>query len=294
MVAARLGRKRLVAGSTSGQQGLAVAVAAAHLGLECTVYMRSKEENSQGMRARLIRRVGAELKTLPSKKTPFLGAEAQYADVLKAVRDAALKDWLENLETTQFVNGLAAGPEPFPTMLHDFHAGTGRAARKSLVSQRKKLPGVVISVLDGSLDPLNFFHPFLAYKGVRLVGVENEAAKAFKGRPPGGLRGGEREMFFSDNQMAAADMILHAQGFPSTRREHAWLRETRRVDYLKSVLSEAENALERAARAEGILASDASGHALAQALHIAADMPPKEAVVVLVEHTSESQPRSLT
>lgn len=294
LVAAKLGRKRLVTGTTSGQQGLAVAMAAAHLGLECTVYMRSKEERAQGMRSRLIQRVGAELKILPDKKTPFLRAEAQYADVLNAVRDAALKDWLENLQTTQFVNGLAAGPEPFPTMLRDFHAGTGRAVRHHLTAERKKLPAVVVVVLDGSLDPLNFFHPFLAYKGVRLVGVENEAIKLSSQRPPPGHFRDVHEMFFSDNQMVAADMILHAQGFPSTRREHAWLRETRRVDYLKSVLSEAEAALGKLARTEGLLVSDASGHALSQALHIAADMPSKEAIAVLVEHVDETHPSSLT
>lgn len=294
LVATRLGRKRLVTGTTSGRHGIATAMAAAHLGLKCTVYMRAEEERSQGARSRLIRRLGAELKTLPSRRTPFLRTKSQYADVLNAVRDAALKDWLENLKTTQFVNGLAAGPDPFPNMRRDFHAGTGRAVRQQLVAEHKKLPAVVVTVLDGSLDPLNFFHPFLAYQGVRLVGVESESIEAGSRKRRSDSLQDTREMMFSDNQMAAADVILHAQGFPSTRREHSWLRETRRVDYLESTQSEADEALTVMARTEGLLLSDASGHGLSQVLQLAAEMPRDESVVALIEHIDETHPTSLT
>lgn len=295
LVAQRLGRKRLVTGSTSGQQGVATAMAAAHLGLECTVYMREEEAHAQSPRSQLIRRLGAKLKTLAaSQKTPFIRSEAQYAEVLNTVRDAALDDWVKDTEESLFVNGLAAGPEPFPTMLRDFQSSTGRVARQRLVEMHKTLPSVVVSVLDGSLDPLNFFHPFLAYRSVRLVGVENEAVREQQRLRQQSHYQDMHSLFFSDDQMAAANSILHAQGFPSTRREHAWLRETGRVDYIDSARRHAEKAIANLAQMEGMLISDASGHALGQAMLIAAEAVHEESVVVLVEHINETEPSSLT
>lgn len=295
LTALRLGRQRLVTGSTSGQQGVATAMAAAHLGLECTIYMREEEARTQSPRSQLIRRMGAQLKTLSaSRKTPFIRSEAQYAEVLNTVRDAALKDWIKDPETTLFVNGLAAGPEPFPTMLRDFHANTGRVARQRLIEQHKTLPAVVVAVLDGSLDPLNFFHPFLAYRSVRLVGVENEAIREQQRLRQQNHYQDMHSLFFSEDQVAAANSILHAQGFPSTRREHAWLRETGRVDYIDSAHRHSERAIAGLARTEGLLINDASGHALGQAMRIAAESLSEESVLVLVEHVNESEPSTLT
>lgn len=294
LVASRLGRRRLVAGSTSGRNGVAVAIAAAHLGLECTVYMRPQEARTQGSRSRQIQQLGAELKVLPEdRKTPFIRNEAQYGEVLNQVRDAALQGWLRNPATTQFVNGLAAGPEPFPTMLRDFHAGTGRDVRQRLVAERGKLPATVVAVLDGSLDPLNFFQPFLAYRSVRLVGVASEVMRQHQQRRENRYQD-MHAMFFSENQVAAADVILHAQGFPSTRREHAWLRETKRVDYAEVQARQAEEATQALARTEGLLISELSAHALAEAMRLAAQRAPGDAVVALVEHADESQPTDLT
>lgn len=294
LVAQRLGRQRLVAGSTSGQHGLATAMAAAHLGLECTVHMRSQEVRAQAVRSRQIRALGADLRTLSEgRRTPFIRNEAQYAEVLDAVRDAALQDWLESPDTSQFVNGLAAGPEPFPSMLRDFHAGTGRAVRQHLVAERRKLPAAVVTVLDGSLDPLNFFQPFMPYRSIRLVGVESEAMREHQRRRHRNPYQDTHSLFFSENQVAAADIILHAQGFPSTRREHAWLRETGRVDYTDVQAERAAEAVAALARTEGLLISELSGHALAQGLRLAAQQDSEAAVVVLVEQEDESQPSAL-
>ena len=294
LVAQHLGRRRLIAASTSGQQGVAAAMAAANLGLQCTVYMRAEEARSQASRSDLIRQLGAEIKTLPEdRKTPFIRDEQQYAQVLNTVRDAALKDWLDNRATALFVNGLAAGPEPYPTMLRDFHAGTGRDVRQRLVAEHRKLPAAAVAVLDGSLDPLNFFHPFLAYRSTRLIGVESEEMRAHERRRQRNRFQDARSLFFSENQVAAADVILHAQGFPSTRREHAWLRETGRVTYVESAYAQAERAVAALARTEGLLVNDASGHALAHGMQFASSLEPDEAVVILIEHIDESRPSAL-
>lgn len=294
LVARKLGRRRLVAGSTSGLNGVATAMAAAHLELECTIYMRPQEARAHGARLRQMRMLGAEVRTLPEdRKTPFIRNEAQYAEVLNAVRDAALQDWLESPDTSQFVNGLAAGPEPFPSMLQDFHAGTGRAVRQHLVAECGKLPAAVVAVLDGSLDPLYFFHSFMAYRSIRLVGVESELMRDHQRRRKNLPQHGYTTLF-SENQVAAADVILHAQGFPSTRREHAWLRETGRVDYTEVHAEQADKAARALARNEGLLITELSAHALARAMRVAARRDAGDAVVALIEQSSESEPTGLT
>src|SRR5687767_5116334 len=66
----------------------------------------------------------------------------------KTLKDAlndALRDWMCSVETTHYIIGSVAGPNPFPMMVRDFQACIGREAREQCLEKEGKLPDAVIA-----------------------------------------------------------------------------------------------------------------------------------------------------
>lgn len=61
MIAKRLGRKLVVTATATGQHGLATAAACAKLGLDCTVFMGTRDMEQQYCNVRLMKLLGAEV-----------------------------------------------------------------------------------------------------------------------------------------------------------------------------------------------------------------------------------------
>ncbi|MDT0619182.1 pyridoxal-phosphate dependent enzyme [Salinisphaera sp. P385] len=279
LVAIELGREQLVAASRSGLHGLAVAAAAAHLGLRCRLHFREGDAQTDAARLDQAERAGAEVILM---RSPRSMRHTSPAAMLNELRNRAVQDWLENPDRRQFVNGLAAGPEPYPGLLRDAHAGPGRALRRGIIAAVRHLPGTIAAPLDQGLEAFNLFVPFLGYSSTRLVAIEDTAPDLAANREQDPYQTPHRT-FFSDQQRDAADRIMHAPGHVSTRREHAWLRETGRVDYTRIDDAAAGEAADLAARREGLLLSPRSARALAAALTAGRSGDNSRAVVALVE-----------
>jgi tryptophan synthase beta chain len=61
MIAKRMGRKSVVAATGAGQHGVATAAACAKLGLECTIFMGTKDMQKQSSNLRLMKLLGAKV-----------------------------------------------------------------------------------------------------------------------------------------------------------------------------------------------------------------------------------------
>lgn len=283
LLAVQTGRRELVAATRSGVHGVAVASVAAFLGLACRLHIRDGDGQTSQVRLEQAQQLGA---VIVSHRAGIHGGQtgtrAAAAAALNQLRELATAEWLKDPDQRQLVNGLAAGPAPFPSMLRDAHAGPGRALRRELIRQTRHLPDAVAAPLDHGLDAFNLFVPFLGYQATTLIGAEQPAATT-KSPEPDHSRD-PRRVHYSTDQVAAAERILHAPGHANTQREHAWLRATGRVDYQTVAEEDADRAAEALARLEGLVVSKRSARALAAGLATARDNPRDRAVAVLIEN----------
>ena len=95
----RMGKKRVIAETGAGQHGYATATVCAKFGLECEIYMGSVDVARQRPNVFWMEQLGAKVHPVEfGQKT------------LKDAVNAALKDWLTNVETTHYLLGSALGP----------------------------------------------------------------------------------------------------------------------------------------------------------------------------------------
>ena len=119
----RIGKTRVIAETGAGQHGVATATAAALMDLECVIYMGEEDTKRQALNVARMRLLGAEVIPVTSGSR-----------TLKDAINEAFRDWVANVETTNYIFGTAAGPHPFPAMVRDFQRVIGLEAREQLLA----------------------------------------------------------------------------------------------------------------------------------------------------------------
>ncbi len=267
LLARRMGKRRLIAETGAGQHGVATALTAAVLGLECRVYMGSVDIERQKMNVFRMRLMGTEVVPVD-----------QGSRTLKDAINEALRDWSASYETTHYLLGTVAGPHPFPLMVREFQRVIGREARAQLTARTGRLPDAVVACVGGGSNAIGIFTDFLEDAGVRLVGVEpagrglatgEHGATLLAGRP--GVLHGAYSMLLQDDdgQVTETHSVSAGLDYPGVGPEHAHLQATGRAEYRACTDEEALDAFGLLARSEGILPALESAHALAAALDLA-------------------------
>ncbi|KAL0651240.1 hypothetical protein Bca4012_093931 [Brassica carinata] len=158
MIARRLGCSRVVAATGAGQHGVATAAACAKLSLECTVFMGTTDIEKQSSNVLSMKLLGAQVSSL----------EGTFQDA----SSEAIRNWVENLQTTYYLSGTVVGPHLSPVMVREFQSVIGKETRK----QAKRLwggkPDVLVAFVGSGSNALGLFHEFVGDEDVRLVGVE--------------------------------------------------------------------------------------------------------------------------
>ena len=90
---------------------------------------------------------------------------------LKDAINEAFRDWVANVDTTNYIFGTAAGPHPFPAMVRDFQRVIGLEAREQLLALGG-LPQAVVACVGGGSNAIGIFDAFLDDETVRLIGCE--------------------------------------------------------------------------------------------------------------------------
>src|SRR4029077_11856343 len=129
LLAVKMGKPRIVAETGAGQHGVASATVAAHLGLECVVYMGTEDMGRQALNVSRMRMVGAQV----------VGVDSGSRTLKDAINEA-MRDWVTNVRTTHYLLGSVLGAHPYPTMVRDFQAVIGREAREQILAAEKRLP----------------------------------------------------------------------------------------------------------------------------------------------------------
>lgn len=279
LLAARMGKSRVIAETGAGQHGVATATACALLGLSCTVYMGSIDVERQAPNV-------YRMKLLGTTVVPVKGGSRTLKDAI----NEAMRDWVATTATTHYVLGSVLGPHPFPTIVRDFQSVIGREAlgqSRRLLDGR--LPDLLVACVGGGSNAIGLFHPFLRHAGVAMVGVEaggrslrpGEHAARFAGGRPGVLHG-TRTLLLQDDggQVLPTHSVSAGLDYPAVGPEHALLGEIGRVRYVSVGDDAALAAFHRLAELEGILPALESAHAVAWAMEAARTMPATASILV--------------
>jgi tryptophan synthase beta chain len=261
LLAARMGKPRVIAETGAGQHGVATATACALLGLECVVYMGTEDIRRQAPNVERMRLLGAEVAPVEAG-----------ARTLKEAVSAAIRDWVANAETTHYVIGSAVGPAPYPALVRDLQRVIGEEAREQSLAAEGALPGRVIACVGGGSNAIGIFAPFVADEGVALIGVEAAGEGMDTLRHGASLGAGSTGVLHGSLSSVLADeegQILEAHSvsagldYPGVGPEHAHLRDTGRARYVGITDQEALAAFGELSRLEGIIPALESSHAIA-------------------------------
>jgi tryptophan synthase beta chain len=277
ILAKRLGKKKIIAETGAGQHGVAAATVAAKFGMECKVFMGEEDIERQSLNVFRMKLLGAEVIPATSgNKT------------LKDATNEAIRYWVQHCEDHFYMIGSVVGPHPYPYMVREFQKVIGEEARRQFLEREGRLPDKVIACVGGGSNAIGMFAPFIE-DDVKLIGVEAagkgidtplHAATLSKGTK-GVIHGSLTYLLQDENgQITEPYSISAGLDYPGIGPEHAYLKETKQVEYKSVTDEDALLALDLLAKEEGIIPAIESAHALSIAFAEAEKMSPEKTILV--------------
>lgn len=277
LLAKKMGKKKLLAETGAGQHGVALATAAALLGLECEIHMGAIDVAKQQPNVLRMKLLGAKVVEVTT------GGRC-----LKDAVDSAFEAYLKDYQKIFFGIGSVVGPHPFPEMVRDFQSVVGREVRKQILLQEKRLPNYLLACVGGGSNAMGLFSEFLNDE-VKMVGVE-PGGKSFK---PGdhaatltlGTPGTIHGMFTyllqnKKGEPLPVHSIASGLDYPGVGPQHSFLKDVGRVEYVTINDKEALSAFQLLSKIEGIIPALESAHAVAQAIKLASQLNKDKIIVV--------------
>ncbi len=278
LLAKRMGKKRIIAETGAGQHGVATAVAAALLDLECEIYMGTEDIKRQSLNV-------FRMKLLGSKVIPVKSGSGTLKDAI----NEALRDWVTNIRTTHYLLGSTVGPHPYPMMVRDFQSVIGKEVREQILKQEGRLPDYLVACVGGGSNSLGLFHPFYRDKKVKFIGIE-AAGKGIKtGRHSSPLLAGSVGVLHGsksyllqnrDGQVKETHSIAPGLDYPGVGPEHSFYKRTGRAKYAPITDREALKAFLLLAQTEGITPALESAHAVAYVVKLAPKLSKNKIIVI--------------
>lgn len=278
LLAKRMGKTRVIAETGAGQHGVATAAAAAKFGMKCDVYMGAEDVERQRLNVFRMEMMGATVHAVE------IGTKT-----LKDAVDAAFAAWMTDLDAF-YVLGSAVDPHPYPTIVHEFQKVISQESRREMLDKEGRLPDYIIVCVGGGSNAIGAFSEYVADKEVNLVGVEaaghglntdKHAATMTKGSI--GVVDGMKTyaVFSEDGQVAPVYSISAGLDYPGVGPEHAFFKDSGRVEYVAATDDEAVDAL-LLTQKEGILPAIESSHAIAEAVKRAPRLSKDKIIIVNV------------
>jgi tryptophan synthase beta chain len=278
LLAVKMGKSRIIAETGAGQHGVATATVAAKFGLECHVYMGTKDIERQVLNVYKMEMLGAEVIPVSSG-----------TQTLKDATNQAIRDWVTNVENTHYIIGSVVGPHPYPTMVRDFQRIIGDELKEQILKKEKRLPDYLVACVGGGSNSMGMFYPFIKDKDVNMIGVEaagkgletNQHAASITAGRIGVLHGSKSFVLQNDDgQITPAYSISAGLDYPGVGPEHSYLHSIERVRYESVTDSEAVDAFKLLSRVEGIIPALESSHALAYVCKFAPELS-KDSIIII-------------
>ena len=280
----------------AGQHGVAIATAAALLGLECDIYMGEVDIEKAKPNVERMKMLGANIVPVTSG-----------TKTLKEAVDEAFEAYIKEFETTFYAIGSAVGPHPFPMIIEYFQSVIGTEARAQSLEQIGCLPDCIVACMGGGSNAIGLFSAFLEDKDVEIYGVEpmgrgekpgDNAASMTYGKK-GVLHGFRCNLLQDDDgNIVEAYSVASGLDYPGVGPKHCYLNEIGRVKYDTVNDEEAVDAFYELSRNEGIIPALESSHAVAYAIKLSKQVQGKNILVNLsgrgdkdIEFVMEKYPR---
>lgn len=278
LLAKRMGKTKVIAETGAGQHGVATATGAALFNMKCKVYMGKEDIERQSLNVFRMKMLGAEVVEVTTGSA-----------TLKDATNEAIRTWAKEAEDTFYVIGSAVGPYPYPKMVKEFQRVISKEAKRQILEKEGRLPDAVVACCGGGSNSIGMFAEFIDDSEVKLVGVEaaglgietGKHASAMALGEPGVLHG-MRSYLLQDNDgnVQLAHSISAGLDYPGIGPEHAYLRDTGRVEYVSITDRECMDALMELCKLEGIIPAIESAHALAYVFKMAEKMT-KDNIIVM-------------
>ena len=279
LLAKRMGKTRVIAETGAGQHGVATAAAAAKFGMACDVYMGAEDVERQRLNVFRMEMMGATVHAVETG-----------TKTLKDAVDAAFGAWMADLDAF-YVLGSAVGPHPYPTIVHEFQKVISEESKRQILEKEGRLPDYVIACVGGGSNAIGAFSQYVGDEEVKLVGVEaaghgldtdQHAATMTKGTI--GVVDGMKTyaVFGEDGKVAPVYSISAGLDYPGVGPEHAFFKDSGRVEYVAATDDEAVQALLLLSKTEGILPAIESSHAIAEAVKRAPQLDKDKIIIINV------------
>ncbi len=278
LLAKKMGKNKIIAETGAGQHGVALATAAALLGMECDIYMGEVDIEKEHPNVVRMAILGATI--IPVKSG---------LKTLKEAVDEAFMAYVKDPVTQFYAIGSVVGPHPFPMMVRDFQTIVGIEAKQQFKQITGKLPDNLIACVGGGSNAIGLFTDFLDDAQVNIYGVEpagksfkvgEHAATLAKGTP--GIIHGFKCYLLQDEAGEPAPVYSVASGldYPGVGPQHCYLKDIERIQYVFANDKEAIDAFFELSREEGIIPAIESAHAIAQAIKLAPTLNKEETILV--------------
>ena len=279
LLAKRMGKTRVIAETGAGQHGVATAAAAAKFGMACDVYMGAEDVERQRLNVFRMEMMGATVHAVETG-----------TKTLKDAVDAAFGAWMADLDAF-YVLGSAVGPHPYPTIVHEFQKVISEESKRQILEKEGSLPDYVIACVGGGSNAIGAFSEYVAEGEVGLIGVEaaghgldtdQHAATMTKGTI--GVVDGMKTyaVFGEDGKVAPVYSISAGLDYPGVGPEHAFFKDSGRVEYVAATDDEAVQALLLLSKTEGILPAIESSHAIAEVVKRAPQLDKDKIIIINV------------
>nr|WP_321410343.1 tryptophan synthase subunit beta [uncultured Carboxylicivirga sp.] len=277
LLAKRMGKKKIIAETGAGQHGVALATAAALVGLECDIHMGEVDIYKEHPNVVRMKILGA--KVIPA---------THGLKTLKEAVDSAFDAYVQDPVNQLYAIGSVVGPHPFPMMVRDFQSIIGREAKEQFQELTGKLPDNLVACVGGGSNAMGLFTAFLQ-DDVSIYGVEpagtsfktgDHAATLSLGKP--GMIHGFKCYLLQDEkgEPAAVNTVASGLDYPGVGPQHSYLKDIERVKYETITDKEAIDAFIELAREEGIIPALESSHAVAYAMKLAKTLPADQTILV--------------
>jgi tryptophan synthase beta chain len=174
-------------------------------------------------------------------------------------------------------------------MVRDFQRVIGDESIVQMQELAGRQPDAVLACVGGGSNAMGIFYPYISHSNVRLIGVEaagegletgKHAASLCAGKP--GVLHGNRTYLLQDanGQIVETHSVSAGLDYPGVGPEHAWLKDSKRAEYVAVTDDEALAAFHELCRSEGIIPALESAHAVAQAMKMAPSMK-KDAILLV-------------
>jgi len=221
LLARRMGKKKIIAETGAGQHGVALATAAALVGLECEIYMGEVDVEKE--HPNVIRMQILGCKVIP------VGTGTR---TLKDAVDAAFMAYVQDPVNQFYAIGSVVGPHPFPMMVRDFQQIVGQEAKEQFRQATGKLPDNLVACVGGGSNAIGLFTAFLDDLTVRMYGVEpaglsfkeGEHAATLSLGKPGTIHGFKCHLLQdSEGQPLPVYSVASGLDYPGVGPQHSYL-----------------------------------------------------------------------